>query len=122
MVPAPLTASPPETDQVTLPAGMTLNRSAGVPDGPTELQPVQLVSMELAPGLMENAAGCGLPDAVPPPQPAKTKRAGARKLIRIRKNCGRIEVNSVYVLGVIPRLIGVKHCKRFCRSLHTGTN
>src|ERR1035437_27979 len=94
MVPGPLLASPPETDQATFcvlpPAVTALNCCAGVPWGPVELQPVQLVSIVLAPGGMEKAAFAELADIPPPAQPARTNTAGARTIIRVRDNFGHI--------------------------------
>ena len=43
------------------------------------LQPVQLVSTELAPGEMRKLAAVGSAATPPPPQPATTSRAGANR-------------------------------------------
>ena len=88
MVPAPLLASPPETDQVTVAAPpaerVAVNCSTEAPWVLVALQPVQFVSMELEPGAMENVPLEGFPETVPPAQPAKTMRAGARRKGRSR--------------------------------------
>jgi hypothetical protein len=84
--PAPVVASPPETDQVTDAAppevSVAVNCSTGAPDAAVELQPVQLVSMEPAVGETENSPFDELVEA--PPQPARMRNAGTAAKARAR--------------------------------------
>ena len=88
IVPAPLFASPPETDQVTAagppPVSVAVICSTVVPLALVALQPVQLVSMEPVPGEMMKLAFEGSAVTLPTAQPATTSRAGAKRIAAIR--------------------------------------
>ena len=88
MVPGPLRASPPETDQVTgaapPPVSVAVNFSTDEPLVLAVLQPVQFVSMELAPGVMEKVAFEGSAVTPPPAQPATASMRGGR-IIAVRR-------------------------------------
>src|SRR5579871_5164418 len=82
MEPAPVRASPPETFQLTVAssplASVAENCSTAAPLTLLALQPVQLVSSEAMPGLMENAELTGLAlTTLPPAQPARIAMPGA---------------------------------------------
>ena len=80
MVPAPVFASPPETDQLTVaavPFAVAVNRSKTLPDESDPLQPVQLVSMVAVLGEIVKLPFEELLELeLPPPQPATTSRKG----------------------------------------------
>lgn len=98
MLPGPLTGSPPETDQATgaapPPIRVAVNCSTELPPELAALQPVQLVSINPAPGAMEKVEFEGFAATRLPPQPARTSktetarrattRSGAEKLDRDR--------------------------------------
>jgi hypothetical protein len=93
MVPGPLFASPPVTDQVTSalppPVSVAVNCSTEEPRELVVLQPVQLVSMALAPGLIAKASLEGA--AVTPPIPA----AGDGEHQKRKKKRGKAEGESI---------------------------
>lgn len=80
IVPAPVFASPPETDQLTvaaLPFTAAVNCSKTLPDESVVLQPVQLVSMVAVLGEIVKLPFEELLELeLPPPQPATTSRTG----------------------------------------------
>jgi hypothetical protein len=80
MVPAPLFTSPPLTFQVTVAApplaSVAENCSTDAPDELVALQPVQLVSIDAVPGVMEKVPFDGLAATIPPPHPASKQSAG----------------------------------------------
>jgi hypothetical protein len=88
MLPGPLLASPPETDQVTLaappPVSVAENCSTDAPLALLALQPVQLVSMEPVPGEMEKVEFEGSAVTRPAEHPAASSSAGARSAVSIR--------------------------------------
>ena len=83
MAPGPLRESPPETDQVTgaapPPVRVAENCSMDEPNVLVVLQPVQLVSMELAPGAMAKVALEGAAVTPAPAQPATASMRGGRR-------------------------------------------
>jgi len=89
MLPGPLLASPPESDQATdaapPPASVAVSCSTDVPCALAALQPVQLVSMAPEPGEMEKMALEGSAVTRPSAQPAANNRAGAKIIARQRK-------------------------------------
>ena len=89
MVPGPALASPPETAHVTLaappPESVAESCSTGVPEELELLQPVQLVSIVAVVGETEKVPLEEPPVVVtPPPQPARTSRAGAANAAKLR--------------------------------------
>src|SRR5271165_1061924 len=89
MVPGPLFASPPDTDQVTAalppPVSVAVNCSTDEPRELVVLQPVQLVSMALAPGVITKASLEGAAVTPPIPQPAMASIRSGRKSAASRR-------------------------------------
>jgi hypothetical protein len=88
MVPGPLFASPPLTDQVTLaappPVSVALNCSTDAPEELVALQPVQFVSIAVVPGVIAKMPFDGFADTPPLVQPAASSSAGARIIASAR--------------------------------------
>src|SRR5450631_1073245 len=107
MVPAPLFVSPPLTFHVTVaappPVSVAVNFSTNAPDELVALQPVQLLSMEAVPGVMENVPFDGFAATVAPPHPASSQSAGITAMassrpttlrLRAARNCARLRFNA----------------------------
>src|SRR5271168_4326330 len=89
MTPGPVAASPPATRQMTSagppPASVAENCSAEPPLEPAALQPAQLVSMAVVPGLIAKTPLLGLAPTMPALQPARARSAGAARARAARR-------------------------------------
>jgi hypothetical protein len=105
ILPAPATASPPVTFQVTVAAAPleseAANFSIDAPEVLLPLQPVQLVSMVTEPGVMEKLPfeeGFPFPlvelAATPSPQPASASNAGSAVAASERAPIRRVPANE----------------------------
>src|ERR1039458_697340 len=116
MLPGPLSASPPKTDQATAAAPpverVAVNCSTDVPCALAALQPVQLVSMEPVPGEMEKVEFEGSAVTRPAEHPAANSSAGAKTIDKLRKQRLRMITTLRTVYRLPPRRKGSEQLAR----------